>query len=221
MQKRASRDKDPTPKNDVLQWLHLSCLFLICNEKFGTNGDGDPVNGFEHSGLDVQDVLKAQQRFEKFVSRLKTSQVEWYSVESEELDRVLLLMEELGLDAVPTPFTASLALSRVAQTRKRISQRKRTTRFSPGPKSWKGLRVTSNGPWELLCTNHQGILRVTDESDVKAARERLYQFLMSDYSLMASWDRADSNMVGRWWDVEPVSVVCATLIDLKSEGKSF
>ncbi|KAI9049724.1 hypothetical protein LZ554_005876 [Drepanopeziza brunnea f. sp. 'monogermtubi'] len=217
VQKRASRDRDPTPKNDVLQWLHLSCLFLICSRQFGT--DGDATSGFARAGLDDAEVIKTQQKFEKYVARLKTSPAEWYSIENEELDRVLLLMEELGLDAIPTPFTASLASSRAAQTRKRITQRKRTTRFSPGPKVWKGLRATSNGPWELLCTNHLGFLRVTDESNVKAARERLYQFLMADYSFMTSWDRADSNMVGRWWDVEPASVICAALVDLKMEGK--
>ncbi|PBP23734.1 hypothetical protein BUE80_DR005413 [Diplocarpon rosae] len=219
VQKRASRDKEPTPKNDVLQWLHLSCLFLICNEHFGTDSDGDQVTGFTLSGLDSQDVIKTQQRFEKYVSRFKASQAESYSIENEELDRVLLLMEELGLDAVPTPFTGSLASSRAAQSRKRIKQRKRTTRYNPAPKTWKGSRVTSNGPWELLCTNHQGFLRVTDESNVKAAKERLYEFMLSDYSFMASWDRADGDMVGKWWDVEPVSVICATLLDLKSEGK--
>jgi hypothetical protein len=220
VQKRASRDKEPTPKNDVLQWLHLSCLFLICNERFGTNENGEVVDGFTPSGLDRQEVIRTQQKFEKYVSRLKTSQMETYSVEHEELDRVLLLGEELGLDAVPTPFTFSLASSRANHTRKRIAERKRTTRFNPGPKVWKSSRIMSNSPWELLCTNHQGFLRITDDSNVKAARDRLFEFIMADYSFMASWDRADSNMIGKWWDLEPVSVICATLLDLKIEGKS-
>ncbi|KAH9217918.1 hypothetical protein DL95DRAFT_89415 [Leptodontidium sp. 2 PMI_412] len=219
VQKRASRDKEPTPKNDVLQWLHLSCLFLICNEKFEVDNHGNPVDGFTLSDLDHQEVVRTQQKFEKYVSRLKTAQVESYSIEHEEVDRVLLLGEELGLDAIPTPFTSSLASSRALQTRKRIAQRKRTTRFNPGPRTWKGSRVTSNGPWELLCTNHQGFLKVADDASIKAARDRLFEFLVSDYSFMTSWDRADSNMVGKWWDVESVSVICATLLDLRFEGK--
>jgi hypothetical protein len=218
VQKRASRDKEPTPKNDVLQWLHLCCLFLICNGKIGINERGEGVDGFVASGLDRQDFLKTQQRFEKYVSRLKTSQIESYSLEHEELDRVILLGEELGLEDIPTQFTLSLASSRAAQTRKRIAERKRTTRFNPGPKAWKGSRVTSNGPWELLCTNHQSFLRVADDSNIRAARDRLFAFMMSDYSFMNSWDRADSNMVGKWWDIEPSSVICATLLDLKIEG---
>ena len=220
VQKRASRDKEPTPKNDVLQWLHLCCLFLICNGKVGTNEKGEYVDGFMASGLDRHDLLKTQQKFEKYVSRLKTSQIESYSVEHEELERVILLGEELGLDEIPTQFTFSLASSRALQTRKRIAERKRTTRFNPGPKAWKGLRVTSNGPWELLCTNHQSFLRVADDSNIRAARDRLFEFMMSDYSFMTSWDRADSNMIGKWWDLEPISVICATLLDLKLEGIS-
>ena len=180
VQKRASRDKEPTPKNDVLQWLHLSCLFLICNEQFGTDENGQAVDGFAACGFDRQEVIRTQQKFEKYVSRLKTSQIESYSVEHEELDRVLLLGEELGLDAIPTPFTSSLAATRALQTRKTIAERKRTTRFNAGPKLWKGSRITSNGPWELLCTNHQSFLRVADDFNVKAARDRLFEFLMSD-----------------------------------------
>ncbi|PVH79529.1 hypothetical protein DL98DRAFT_655454 [Cadophora sp. DSE1049] len=219
VQKRASRDKEPTPKNDVLQWLHMSCLFLICNEQFGTDASGKAADGFALSQLDRQEVIRTQQKFEKYVSRLKTAQVESYSIEHEELDRVILISEELGLDTIPTTYTASLASSRATQSRKRILQRQRTTRFNPGPKTWKGSRVTSNGPWELLCTNHQGFLRVADDANIKAARDRLFEFLLSDYSFMTSWDRADGNMIGKWWDVEPVSVICATLIDLKFEGK--
>jgi hypothetical protein len=79
--------------------------------------------------------------------------------------------------------------------------------------------MVSHGPWELLCTNHQSFLRVTDDSNIRAARDRLFEFLMSDYSFMTSWDRADSDMIGKWWDVEPVSVICATLLDLKLDGR--
>ena len=218
VQKRASRDKEPTPKNDVLQWLHLCCLFLICKQKMGMNDRGEAVDGFVASGLDRQEFLKTQQKFEKYVSRLKTSQIESYSQEYEELDQIILLGEELGLGDIPNHFTLSLAQSRASQTRKRITQRNRTSRFYPGPKAWKGSRLTSNGPWELLCTNHQSFLRVADESNIRAARDRLFEFMMSDYSFMTSWDRADSRMVGKWWDLEPLSVICATLIDMKVEG---
>lgn len=219
VQKRASRDKEPTPKNDVLQWFHLCCFYLLCNERFGPRSDGEAMDGFTASGLDSHEVLKTQQRFEKYVSRLKTSQIENYSIEHEELDRVILLGEELGLNAIPTQFTASLATSRALQTRRRLADRKRTTRFNPGPASWKNSRKTSNCPWELLATNHQSFLRIADDANIKSARERLFEFMMSDYSFMTSWDHADRNMIGTWWDQESCSVICATLIDLRNEGK--
>jgi len=86
VQKRASRDKEPTPKNDVLQWFHLCCLYLICNVRFGVDKKGNAVDGFIASGLDKQELFKTQQKFEKYVARLKTSQITSYSVEHEELD---------------------------------------------------------------------------------------------------------------------------------------
>ncbi|KUJ07864.1 uncharacterized protein LY89DRAFT_765921 [Mollisia scopiformis] len=220
VQKRASRDKEPTPKNDVLQWFHLSCFYLICSENFQANSEGEVADGFNASGLDSHEVLKTQQKFEKYVSRLKTSQIEAYSIEHEELHRVILLGEELGLDAIPTQFTSSLAASRALQTRRWLAERKRTTKFNPGPASWKTSRITSNGPWELLSTNHQSFLRITDDANIIAARNRLFEFMMSDFTFMASWDYADSNMVGSWWNQEPGSVITATLIDLRMEGKS-
>lgn len=218
VQKRASRDKEPTPKNDVLQWLHISCLLLTCNEQFIAENSYKSMDGFDSSGLDRQEVIRTQQRFEKYVTRFKTNQADSYSVDQEQLDRLLLLGQELCLNAIPTQFTSSLATSRANQARQRIYERKRTTRFNPGPTTWKGARVTSNGPWELLCTNHQSFLRIADVADVKAARQRLFEFLLADYSFMASWDRSDVNMVGKWWDIEPASVICATLLDLKTEG---
>lgn len=218
VQKRSSHDKEPTPKNDVLQWFHLCCFYLLCNERFGPASSGEARDGFTAAGLDSHEVLRTQQKFEKYVSRLKTSQIETYSLEHEELDRVILLGEELGLNDIPTQFTASLANSRALQTRRRLADRKRTTRFNPGPASWKNSRNTSNCPWELLATNHQGFLRIADKINIKSARERLFEFMMSDYSFMTSWDRADHNMVGTWWNQETCSVICATLIDLRNEG---
>ncbi len=219
VQKRAGRDKDPTPKNDVLQWFHLCCFYLICSGQFPPDANGEATDGFTASGLDPHEVLKTQQKFEKYVSRLKTSQIEAYSIEHEELHRVILLGEELGLDAVPTQFTNSLATARADQTKRWLADRKRTTRFNPGPASWKSSRITSNGPWELLATNHQSFLRIAEEVTIKAARERLFEFMLSDFTFMTSWDYADCNMIGKWWNQEPARLICATLIDLRNEGK--
>ncbi|KAL3424188.1 GTPase-activator protein for ras-like GTPase containing protein [Phlyctema vagabunda] len=219
VQKRASRDRDPTPKNDLLQWHHLNCLLLICNEQFIPEHGGQAADGFTAAHLDRDELLKTQQKFEKYVARLKTSQSDSYTVENEEVDRLLLLGEELGLTALDTEFSSSLAKARALHTRKTITRRKRTTQFNPGPRSWKGSRTVSNGPWELQCLNHQMYLFVADEANVKASRDRLFEFLLSDYSFMTSWDRSDHEMVTKWWDLEPVAVICVTLLDLKQNSK--
>ncbi|KAK3326630.1 hypothetical protein B0H66DRAFT_551399 [Apodospora peruviana] len=215
---RASRDKQPTAKGNVLQWLHFSCILLLY-EELGWEENNLP-EGVARDDLNLREAQETQERFEKYVSRLKTTKADGWSMEHEELDRVLLLAEELGLDHLSSlKKSHSLAVSRARQTRRRIRDRRRTTKFNAGPKQWMTARSLSNGPWELLCTNHESYLRVADEPNVIPARDRLFEFLLSDYSFMASWDRADANMVGRWWDIQPVTMICATLLDLKLEGK--
>jgi hypothetical protein len=214
VEKRRTRgQEDPTPKNDVLQWFHLCCLLLILRQPAGQDKDGYAV-----SGLDFSELSKTQLKFQKYVTRLKTKQNEPYSLEHEEMDRLVLLGEELGLQALETPYTSGLALARAKQTRKRIADRQRTTRFSPGPIAWKSSRITSTGPWELSFLNHHSFLRITEDLNIRPSRDRCFDFLLSDYTFMTSWDRADSNMIGTWWDIEPLSVFSATLLDLKSES---
>jgi hypothetical protein len=215
VEKRRTRgQEDPTPKNDVLQWFHLCCLLLILREPVGQDPDG-----YAAAGLDRDAMIKSQLKFQKYVTRLKTKQTEPYSSEDEEMDRLVLLGEELGLQTLETPYTASLAEARAKQTRARIEERERTTRFNPGPKAWKSSRITSTGPWELSLLNHHSSLRITKGDNVRPCRDRCFGFVLSDYTFMTSWDRADYNMIGTWWDLEPLSVFSATILDLKSEGK--
>lgn len=217
VEKRRSRgQEDPTPKNDVLQWFHLCCLLLILRQPVGQDKDG-----YAASGLKFPDMSKTQLKFQKYVTRLKTKQNEPYSLEHEEMDRLVLLGEELGLQALESPYTSSLALARAKQTRKRIADRERTTRFNPGPKTLKSARITSTGPWELSFLNHHSFLRITEEMNIRPSRDRCFDFVLSDYTFMTSWDRADSNMIGTWWDIEPLSVFSATLLDLKSESIDY
>jgi hypothetical protein len=54
--------------------------------------------------------------------------------------------------------------------------------------------------------------------DLGDRRDNVFQFVLSDHTFMSTWDQADSSTIGRWWDIEPASVLCATLIDLKSRG---
>lgn len=214
IEKRRSRSQeDPTPKNDVLQWFHLCCLQMILRQPVGQASDG-----YEASGLDPAEITKVQHKFQKYVTRLKTNQKVPYSSEHEEMDRLVLLGEELDLAMIENPYTSSLASARAAETRLRLAERARTTKFNPGPKAWKSSRMTSTAPWELSFLNHHSYLYITDDANVRASRDRCFDFVLSDYSFMTSWDRADFNMVGSWWDIEPLSVFSATLLDLKTEG---
>ncbi|KAK4221059.1 hypothetical protein QBC38DRAFT_149395 [Podospora fimiseda] len=210
---RARRYKQPTSKGNVLQWLHFSSILLLYDML-----DGARYN-FEH--MDIGAVRDAQRESEKHVSRLKTNQADRWSAEHDEVDYVLLLAEEMGLDLLTTNGNSHhLAMSRGRQAKGRIRNRKRTTKFHPGPKPWMAARSLSNGPWELLAIHHESYLRVAeDEGSAIAARDRLFEFMLSDYSFMASWDRADENWIGTWWDIEPVAMICATLLDLKLELK--
>ncbi|KAM7206548.1 hypothetical protein V8F20_002674 [Naviculisporaceae sp. PSN 640] len=219
---RANRDKQPTSKGNVLGWLHFSVI-LMFYDVLGCEENELP-DGVDREDFNRVVIEETQQRFEKYVSRLKTSQAGGWTMEHEELDRVVLLAEEmalnLGFDEFPSlRRSRGLAISRASRTRKIIHDRQRTTKFFPGPRPWMAARGMSNAPWELFCINHESYLRVADYASVTSARDRVMQFLLSDYSLMASWDRADANMVGRWWDIQPVAIVCSTLVDLRLEGK--
>jgi hypothetical protein len=216
-----------TPKNNVLQWLHLSCLLLLCQESFGEDINNQDVDGFAASRLSRQEISRSQERREKSITRLRKSKTETYSTEDEEVDRLFLLAEELDFQLLRSQATSSLAVARARQTRTKASERKPTTRFHPGPhlsKVGDASRVVSNGPWELSCLNHHTLLRTSlDRSleiSAQACRDTCFEFLLSDYSFISSWDRADKTMIESWWDFETGSVICATLLDLKTIGES-
>jgi hypothetical protein len=219
-------ENDSTPKNNVLQWFHLSCLILICQENFGKDINNQDIDGFAASRLSRQEISRSQEQREKSITRLRKSKTETYSSEDEEVDRLFLLAEELGFQSLRSQASSSLAVARARQTRIKVSERKPTTRFHPGPRPSKAgdsFHVVSNGPWELSCLNHHTLLRATldlsSEISVQSCRDACFEFLLSDYTFMLSWDRADKAMIERWWDLETGSIICATLLDLKTAGE--
>lgn len=219
--------EESTSKNDVLRWFHLSCLLLICQPPSESANDGSNIDGFTVAGLERNIIKKAQEKCEKSVTRLRKSRIEINSIEDEEVDRLFLIGEELKFQSLRSSTSASLVEARAEQSRRKIYERKPTTIISPGPisvKQGKTSGTTSKGPWELHCLNHHSLLRTTldnsSETSPHASRDTCFQFLLSDYTFMTSWDRADSTMVEKWWDFEPGSVISATLLDLKIEGYS-
>ena len=211
-------DKESTPKNDVLLWFDVSCLLLLWQE---LHPEDDSQNVFEAR----QRISRLQEHREKIVKRLRKSQSEPYSTDDEELDRLFLLGEELGLTS---GTSASLATARAEQTRSRIVKRRRTEIFNCGPRLKnirRSTRITSHAPWELACLNHHSLLKTsldpTKDVNLSQSRDACFEFFLSDYTFMVSWDRADKSMIGKWWDIEPGSVICATLLDLIGKGEQI
>ena len=209
-------DKESTPKNDVLLWFDVSCLLLLWRE-FHAEDDSQNISEAR------QRILRSQEHREKIVKRLRKVQSEPYSMDDEELDRLFLLGDELGL---PSGTSASLATARADQTRSRIAKRARTEIFNCGPRSKntrRSTRITSHPPWELACLNHHSLLKtsldLTKDVNLSQSRDACFEFFLSDYTFMVSWDRADKSMIGKWWDIEPGSVICATLLDLIRKGE--
>jgi len=209
-------DKESTPKNDVVLWFDVSCLLLLWQELY--QEDDSP-----NIRVAREQILKSQEHREKIVKRLRKSQSEPYSTDDEELDRLFLLGEELGL---PLGTSASLATQRAEQTRSRIVKRRRTEIFNCGPRPAnirRSTRITSHAPWELTCLNHHSLLKTsldpTKDVNLSQSRNACFEFFLSDYTFMVSWDRADRSMIGKWWDIEPGSVICATLLDLIGKGE--
>jgi hypothetical protein len=204
-------DKESTPKNDVVLWFDVSCLLLLWQE---LHPEDNSPNILEAR----QRILRSLEHRENIVKRLRKSQSEPYSMDDEELDRLFLLGEELGL---PSGTSASLATARAEHTRSRIAMRTRTEIFNCGPRARNGrrsTRITSHAPWELACLNHHSLLKTsldpTKDVNPSQSRDACFEFFLSDYTFMVSWDRADKSMIGKWWDIEPASVICATLLDL-------
>lgn len=211
-------DKESTPKNDVLLWLEMSCQLLLWHEFHGEN------ESMKHNS-DHSRIQASQEHREKIAKRLRKSQSGPYSIEDEELDRLFLLGEELGFKGLPSATSSDLAHARSQQTRSRIARRRRTDLFNCGPRSTnirRSTRMTSNSPWELVCLNHHSLLKTSldpsKEVNMRDSRDACFQFILSDYTFMVSWDRADKDMLGKWWDFEPGSVICATLVDMISQG---
>lgn len=212
-------DKESTPKNDVLLWFDMSCLLLLWQDLHAEDDRS-------HIGEARERILRSQEHREKIVKRLRKSQSRPYSTEDEEVDRLFLLGEELDLLGLPSDRSASLATARAEQTRSWIARRRRTETFNCGPRSTnirRSAQITSNAPWELSCLNHNALLQAsldpTKDVNLSQSRDACFEFLLSDYTFMTSWDRADKSMLGKWWDMEPGSVIGATLLDIIGKGE--
>ena len=211
-----------TAKSDILKWFRFRCLDLMCRQPLDEAG-----NLLWNTEPKLkEDIYKSEAVCKKFVLRLRESREGPDSISDEEIDRLYLLGEELFdfQTLAPDQSPTDLAQARAIEAQQRIESRKPTSHFNPGPKTGNDLtRAPCHAPWELNCLNHHSALQAALWSqgldDLGDRRNNVFQFILSDHTFMATWDRAENSMIGKWWDMEPASVICATLIDLKIRRK--
>ena len=151
-----------------------------------------------------------------------------YSAEDEIVDRLALLADELVFDLGVSKKVADFAKNSAKQAAKKILKREGTRTFNPGVTKTKSSQARIHAPWELASLNHHSLLHVgsempkeVDSEHVDIAKQSCFQFLSSDHSFLASWDRSRKNMFGEWWDYEVSSIICSTLISLRAKGTFF
>lgn len=151
-----------------------------------------------------------------------------YSAEDETVDRLALLADELVFTLGVSKKDADFAKNSAKQAAKKILKRERTTTFNPGVAETKSGQARIHAPWELACLNHHSLLHLGSEmpkevesEHTEIAKQNCFQFLSSDHSFLASWDRSRKNMFGEWWDYEVSSIICSTLISLRAKGTFF
>ena len=216
----------------LIKWCHASCLYEICQRlKDKLRLTSSEING--PMGTIVKNRYEWRNESERAMKSLRKSPsdqkplvdpAQIYLSSDEALDRFVLLITELQLES---PESKDLIDEVLKLTCGRISDRKRTTTLNSGPSKQPGKRIwkdaDTSAPWELGCLNHHVRLSAfpyhTDESDMKSVREDCSRFLLSDYTFVPSLDRSGVDMVGKWWDVEVSSVVCATLLDIRILGE--
>jgi hypothetical protein len=151
-----------------------------------------------------------------------------YSAEDETVDRLALLADELVFTLGVPKKDADFAKNSAKQAAKKVSKRERTRTFNPGVAETKSGQTRIHAPWELACLNHHSLLHLesempkeVDSEHIEIAKQNCFQFLSSDHSFLATWDRSRKNMFGEWWDYEVSSIICSTLIGLRAKGTFF
>lgn len=211
-------------KADLLQWFHASCFLLLCQTLLHDIQDRSVKEILALQKVQMEEVKKEA---EATVKRWRKGQNDLYSPADEEVDRLILLGDE-ELEPYGNSTTSKLAEVRAKQARTRISERRFTQTFHPGPTvstpSRRSPRMVTNAPWELALLNHHSLLRIALKDGSKSlvdksVRNACFEFILADYTFMTSWDRGCKDMIGQWWDFEPNSVICSTIIDLKMGEK--
>lgn len=208
-------EKGQEIENSFLRFYHYVCLSQLIDIC-------EPIDSLKLEASRIElEVKKYRIKVQDIVNPTRKARSHRSSPKQELEDRLALLAKELYDVLVQPNFTRECD-SYVAQ---RIAMRSYTSQFNPGcpiPNDPAGEAFT-DAPWELTCLNHHTSLQLSiaskDDARVNKSKAACYEFSMSDYAFISSWDESIDDMLGSWWNTEISSVVCSTLIDVQNRGK--
>ena len=210
--------------NALANWYFCGCLRHLVNAIGERKPKLDLVRNIEKivtkeetRKREVEKLLRSYARRAQSDHRLQVDPNQKYLPIDEEIHRLALLYQDLGLQS-------TVGDQCVNRTCSKISARQWTTRFCRGRDSatWDSDKDRF-APWELSCLNHHGLLTAVskttqDPERKKDAKDRCSDFLLGDYTFALSWDISRSDMLGEWWGVNVSSMICATLLLSKDKG---
>ena len=208
---RVSRDLKLKPA--LLQWLHSTCLLEIHKmfNKIPAESSRDAYTSY---------IKNLEHICSKLAKPPQKPELDLYTEEEEETDRLILICREFNSDMV----FANTSFTYVSD---KIQQRVATRTINIGNSVAKRLAPIV-APWELSCLNHHIGLKIAVDSssnddvkqaavkepDIKSIKEACFDFQSSDSMFLPTWDRSRRRMLEHWWNIDVSSILCATILEL-------
>jgi hypothetical protein len=205
-----------------LRWYHSHSFVKICQSL----KEQDPGRFLK---LDI-DLAKHQRlastwqiKAEKSLRLFGQGRLRYHSL-NYEVASLCVLSDEIMIPN--TPITRQKGSS-ITYAKALIKHRNDTNTLSPGRSTimrWDSEHtirsvVPRPGPWELNCLGHHIPLSLGITSHAEDCLTACKEYLLSDYTFMGTWDQSKANAIGEWWDIDPSSIICNTLLNrvLKKE----
>ena len=205
--------REAEPRTPLLQWYHTTCVYdLLKKIQRRPPPDQDGTSAY---------LKKLEQMSLRLTGAAKKPNIYLYTIEDEQLDRLLLICNEV----IHKSTSANTRISCIANVRSRIERRNPTTIINPGFTVRKS-KISNEPPWELSCLNHHTALRMAVESDysteVNELKQACYDFRSTEFTFHPTWDRSKRQMSEQWWDIDASAIVCATLLHpyIREAGKT-
>ncbi|KAL2064542.1 hypothetical protein VTL71DRAFT_3679 [Oculimacula yallundae] len=228
---------DHTAKSAILLWYRYACLARIMQHLRDVLGNKDSSmntdlveNAAVASDLEITEFTKEshawQSRAEKSMASFRRAPMDSYSDEDEAADRLSFLGVELGFVG---EHDVNIPKSCLAQTRRRILNRRPTVYLNPGAPLFGqdgSAKLPITAPWELSCANHHIRLQLWKwrdpeiEHGVDLARKDCLRYRSLNWLFVGSWDTSKSNVSATFWDLDISAMVSATLLDMRTMSGS-